>query len=439
VKKIYIIILSFLLISLLPVSDADQKKVFVAEIEGMVAGGTEHQFEKAIEKAEDENAAALIIKLDTPGGISGSMENVIEKIYDAKIPIIVYVSPEGAHAFSAGTFILLASHIAAMAPSTAIGACQPRIINPATGLPEDAPQKEINAYTTYIKSIANRTRRNESAAMRFVSENLALSPDEAVDAGIIEVIAKNVTALLKKTHGMRIRGAIEGRENVSLDFEEVKIVNIGWNVRDEIVNYLTDPQLASLLFTIGIIGLIFGFLSPGFHVPEVIGAVCLILSLYGLSYIGVNAAGILLLTVAFIFIVIEAYTPTFGFWTTAAIVTFIFGIVLLPATDALYQMPDDWFISFRVGSVMVAIALGAFFAYAITMSMKARKAKPKMGEDELIGMEGVALSELTPQGQVKIKGEIWQAESDDEIKQGDTVVVVEKKGLVVKVKKKNRG
>lgn len=435
-KKLHIIILILLLLSLIPIAEADQKKVFVAEIEGMVAGGTEHQFEKAIERAEREDAASLIIKLDTPGGVAASMENIIGKIYDAKIPVIVYIAPQGAHAFSAGTFILLASHVAAMAPSTAIGACQPRIINPATGLPEDAPQKEVNAYTTYIKSIANRTGRNESAATKFVTENLALSPDEALEKGVIEIIAENITVLLKKVQGMRIRGSIDGRENITLDVENAKIVKIGWNVRDMIVNYLTDPQIASLLFTIGIIGLIFGFLSPGFHVPEVIGAVCLILALYGLAYIGVNAAGVLLLTVAFIFIVIEAYTPTFGFWTTAAIITFIFGIVLLPATEALYHMPKGWYVSFRIGSIVVAVALCIFFAYAIAASLKARKAKPKVGEEELVGTEGIALSSIAPKGQIKIRGEIWQAESEEEIKEGEKVVIIDKKGLILKVRKK---
>lgn len=434
-KKLCIIILTLLLISFIPFSKAGEKKVFVAEIEGMIAGGTEHQFEKAIDTAEREGATALIILLDTPGGISSSMENIIKEIYNAKIPVIVYVAPQGAYAFSAGTFILLSSHLAAMAPSTTIGACQPRMINPATGMPEEAPQKEINAYTTYIKSIANRTRRNISAAEKFVTENLALSPEEALKKGVIEVIAENVTVLSKKVQGMRIKGLLDGKENVTLDLEGAEIIKIRWNVRDTFLNYLTDPQIASLLFTIGIIGLIFGFLSPGFHVPEVMGTICLILALYGLSYIGVNAAGILLLIIAFIFMIIEAYTPTFGFWTTAAIITFIFGIVLLPATDALYQMPKDWYISFRIGSIVVAIVLSIFFAYAIAASLKMRRAKPKIGGEEIIGMKGTALTAINPKGQIKIRGEIWQAESEEEIKEGEEVMVIDKKGLVLKVKK----
>ncbi|KAA0004086.1 MAG: nodulation protein NfeD [Thermoplasmata archaeon] len=437
VKKLCIIILILLLVSFIPFSKATQKKIFIAEIEGMIAGGTEHQFEKAIDRAEKEGATALIILLDTPGGISSSMDNIIKKIYSAKIPVIIYVAPQGAHAFSAGTFILLSSHLAAMAPSTAIGACEPRIINPTTGMPIEAPQKEINAYTTKIKSIANRTERNESAAMKFVTENLALTPEEALEREVIEIIAENVTSLLKKAQGMQIKGLLNGKKNVTLDFEDAKIIKIGWNVRDVLMNYLTDPQIASLLFTIGIIGLIFGFLSPGFHVPEVVGAICLILALYGLSYIGVNAAGILLLVIAFIFIIVEVYTPTFGFWTTAAIITFIFGIVLLPATDALYQMPKDWYISFRIGSIVVAIALGIFFVYAITASLKVRRAKPKIGGEELIGMEGIALTAIDPKGQIKIRGEIWQAESKEEIKEGEEVVVIGKKGLVLEVRKKH--
>ena len=433
-KKLCIIALILIFISFIPVSKAEEKKVYVAEIEGMIAGGTENQFEKAIDMANKEKAEALIIMLDTPGGISTSMENIIKKIYSAKIPIIIYVAPQGANAFSAGTFILLASHLAAMAPSTAIGACQPRIINPATGMPEEAPQKEINAYTAKIKAIANKTARNETAAMKFVTENLALTPEKALQMGIIEIVAENVTSLLEKAQGMQIN--INGK-NVTLDFEGAKIVKIKWNLRDKFVNYLTDPQIASLLFTIGIIGLVFGFLSPGFHLPEVMGAICLILALYGLSYIGVNAAGILLLIIAFIFMIIEAHTPTFGFWITAAIITFIFGIVLLPATDALYQMPKNWYVSFRIGSIIVAVALSIFFAYAITASLRIRRAKPRIGEEELIGMEGIAITNIHPKGQIKIRGEIWQAESEEEIKEGEEVLVIDKKGLTLKVKRKD--
>ncbi|MEA2054126.1 MAG: nodulation protein NfeD [Candidatus Thermoplasmatota archaeon] len=440
-KRIICLLLIILLISFIPLSNGNgtEKKVFIARIDGMIAEGTENQFEKAIDIAEKEGGAALIVMLDTPGGLSNPMKEIIKEIEGAKIPVIVYIAPEGAYSFSAGTFILLSSHLAAMAPSTAIGACQPRIINPATGMAEEAPRKEINAYATYISSIAERHGRNSTVAKRFVTENLALGPSGAVENNTVEIVAGSIDDLIEKADGMKIRGSLNGVENLTFHVKGAKIVNIGWNFRDKLLNYLTDPQIASLLLTIGILGLIFGFLTPGFHLPETLGAIFLVLSLYGLSYIGVNAAGIILIVLGFIFIIIEVHTPTFGFWTAAAIAAFIFGIVLIPASNSIYEMPEDWFISFRIASILAAVAVGAFFAYALTASLKARMRKPRLGNEEFIGMEGVAITDIAPKGQIKVRGKIWKAEAVEgagEIREGEEVIVVGKKRMVLKVKKR---
>ncbi len=438
-KRIALVLLVLFLLYFIPVSNGSDgaKKVYVAHIDGMIAGGTENQFEKAINIAEHGNAAALIIMLDTPGGLSDAMKGIIKDIEEAKVPVIVYVAPEGAYAFSAGAFILLSSHLAAMAPSTAIGACQPRIMNPITGTAQEASQKEINAYGAYIESIAARHGRNETAARRFVTDNLAFDPSQALENNTVEIIANNVDELIEKADGMRVRGALNGNDNVTLDLKGAKVVDIGWNFRDRAINYLTDPQIASLLLTIGMMGLIFGFLTPGFHLPETLGAIFLVLALYGLSYIGINAAGILLIVLAFVFIVVEAHTPTFGFWTAAAIISFIFGIVLIPAANSIYEMPTDWFVSFRVTSIIAAVAIGAFFVYALAAVLRAKRAKPKMGDEEFIGMEGIAITDITPKGEVKVRGRIWEAEAADgeTIRKGDEVIVTDKERMVLKVKK----
>ncbi|MGC9308692.1 MAG: NfeD family protein, partial [Thermoplasmatota archaeon] len=215
------------------------------------------------------------------------------------------------------------------------------------------------------------------------------------------------------------------------------IIQIQWTFRDTIVDYLTDPQIASLLLTIGILGLVMGFLTPGFHVPEVVGAIFLILALYGLSFIGVNAAGVLLLALAFVFLAVEAYTPTFGLWTTAAVVTLVFGIVLIPASDALYEMPTDWFTSFRIASIAAAVIIGGFFAYALYASLKTKRSQPRMGDEEFIGREGTAVTDIDPQGQVKVRGKLWNAESDESIKEGEAVIVTGKERMTLHVKKRN--
>ena len=408
VKKIIVIVILLVLsisFTFIP-SHAKEKRVYIVSIKGMIAGGTEYEFEKALKEARD--GEVLIVSLSTPGGMASSMDNIIEAIENSKVPVVIYVAPAGAEAFSAGTYILMSSDIAAMAPSTTIGACQPRIINPATGFPQEAPQKEINAYTAKMKSLALSHGRNATIAEKFVTENLALTEKEALENGIIEIIASNITQLVGKLNGMTVK-------NNTLN--------------------LTDPQIASLLLTIGLFGLIIGFFTPTFHLPETIGAILIILALYGLSYIGINAAGILLIALGIIFMVVEALTPTFGFWTVAAVITLIFGIMLLPASSAINEMPRSWYLSFRMVSIVIIIAIASFFIYALIKVAKAKKIKPRIGEEDLVGKEGVAITDIKPEGQVKVSGEIWKAESDEEIRRGDKIMVSEQKRLKLKVRK----
>jgi membrane-bound serine protease (ClpP class) len=405
--------------------------VYVADIEGIIAEGTVNQFEKAIETAE-ENQAVLLIRLDTNGGLTNAMEKIIKKIENARVPVVIYVSPAGAVAFSAGTFILMAADIAAMENTTVIGACQPRVINPATGLAETAGEKEINAFAALMKSLAISHNRNDTLAEKFVTENLALNEQEAKEYGIIEVVAGSLEELLVKLDGWEIE---INDEVYTINTSGLEIKKIQWGIKDKFINILSDPQIASLLLTIGIFGLIFGFITPGFHLPETLGGIFIILALYGLSLIGVNTAGVLLIALAFMFVIIEVITPTFGFWTGAAIITFIFGIVLIPAEDAMYEMPAAWFTTFRVASIALVIIIGVFFMYALAKALEAKKVKPLIGREDLIGFEGRAITDIEKKGQVKIRGEIWMAESDETIKEGETVVVVDQKRMMVKVKK----
>ncbi len=419
-----------LILLLLPHANADSKKVYVAEIQGIIAQGTVNQFEKAIDEAKD--GEALIIILDTDGGMANAMEKIIKKIENSPVPIVIYIAPSGAKAFSAGTFILMASHVAAMANTTLIGACQPRSVNPATGLPEKADEKVVRAYAAMMKNLALSHGRNVSMAEKFVTENVVLNEREAYENGTIEIVAGSVGELIKELDGMKV--TVRG-ERKTLATSNSTIERIKWSFRDIFINYISDPQIASILFTIGMFGLIFGFLTPGFHLPETIGAISVILSLYGFSFIGVNVAGILLISLAFIFFVIEAFTPTFGFWTTAAIITFIFGIMLMPAEKAMHEMPLNWYLAFRVASLVIAIFITAFFSYALMKAIKAKRAKPKIGEDELVGKKGVAITDISPKGQVKVDGKIWRAEAEEEIKEGEEIIVVSQQRLTLKVRR----
>ncbi len=427
-KKIAILLLILLFIP--HANAADNKKIYVAEIEGIIAQGTVNQFDKAINEAKD--GQALIVILDTNGGMANAMEKIIKKIENSPVPIVIYIAPSGAKAFSAGTFILMAAHVAAMANTTLIGACQPRSVNPATGLPEKADEKVVNAYAAMMKNLAISHGRNATVAERFVTENVVLNEKEAYEKGMVEILADNLDELIKKLDGMVVRTK-DGR--VTIHSENVTIKRIKWGFRDIFINYISDPQIASILFTIGMFGLIFGFLTPGFHLPETIGAISVILALYGFSFIGINIAGILLITLAFIFFIIESLTPTFGFWTIAAIITFIFGIMLIPAEKAMHEMPINWYLMFRIVSIVIAIFITAFFSYALVKAIKAKKARPKIGEDELVGKKGIAITDIKPTGQVKVDGKIWRAEADEEIKEGEEIIVVSQQRLTLKVKR----
>jgi len=440
VKRILALLLIIFLLGLIPISQGSDgdKKVYVAEIDGLIAEGAANRFARAIDRAEKEDARALVVMLDTAGGLSTAMKAIIRDIENAPLPVIVYIAPPGSYAFSAGTFILLSAHLAAMAPATSMGACQPRVVNPATGTSEKASDKEINAYASYIASLAESHGRNAAAARLLVIDNLAWGPEEALAGGMVELVAGNLTELLALAHGMPIRGSVAGRENLTLDLEGARVVHIKWGVRDVVINHLTDPQIASLLLTIGLLGLLFGFLTPGFHLPETVGAICIILGLYGLSFIGVNAAGVILVAMALVLFIVEASTPTFGFWTTAGVIALVFGIVLIPASDAIYEMPTDWFTSFRIASLVVALAIGAFFAYALAASLKAKRAQPKLGDEEFVGLGGVAMTDLAPRGQVKVRGKIWEAEAEEPVSSGEEVVVTGKHRMLLQVEKKRK-
>jgi len=425
-------VILFIIPAFLPSSAGGEKKAYLVEINGMITRGTAEQFGRALKTAE-EAGTLLIVELDTNGGLSNSMEDIIELMESAAVPVVVYVTPSGAKAFSAGTFILMASHVAAMDSATTIGACHPRIINPATGGVKDAGEKETNAYAAMIKSLAIAHGRNATMAESFVRNNTALNEKEALKAGVIEVISTGIDDLMEKLNGRIVK--IDGK-NYTINTSGMVIERIRWGVRERFIGYLSDPQISSLLLTIGLFGLIFGFLTPGYHLPETMGVILIILSLYGLSFIGVEAAGILLIALAFIFFIVEAHTPTFGFWTAAAIMTFIFGIMLLPSSDVLHEMPEEWYKSFRIASIVVAVVVTSFFSYTVAMAMKTKRKKPRIGGDEMVGREGVAITRISPHGQVKIGGEIWKAISDEEIEEGEEIVVEGQNRLTLKVRKK---
>ncbi|MCW3142061.1 MAG: nodulation protein NfeD, partial [Methanophagales archaeon] len=284
--------------------------IYVLRIEGTITEGTALNVIEGLREAEEISAEAVLIELDTPGGLVSSTLKITEAILNSEVPVITYVMPKGAIAASAGSFILISGNIAAMAPGTTTGAAMPVEIGIEGRKPAD--EKTINFYAGYIESIAASRGRNATQAKRFVTENDVLNENTALERGIIDLIAEDETELLNKVDGMTVKIGTENRtlatKNVSLYIKEKTI-------RSSLLEALSNPQVAFILLMVGMYGLIFGFMSPGTYVPEMIGAICLILALYGMGLFDVNMFGVLLIIIAVILLIAEALTPTFGILT----------------------------------------------------------------------------------------------------------------------------
>ncbi len=430
-RSAFIILVLMLLPAVL--ASPNQKTVYVAKFEGVITSYSVDQFSRYIEIAEKNNAEALIIEIDTPGGSGQAMQEIIQRIKESKVPVIIYVYPPGAIAASAGTYIALGSHLIAMAPSTSIGACEPIMGYASNGSIIKAPAKVRNFYVAYIKSLAEASGRNVTAAEKFITEDLSLTPEEALRAHVIEVIANDVPDLLKKANGMKTKIPVKGKGYVTLNFTNARIVSIEPSFKDEVVRYISDPTIAYVLINIGILGLIFGFLTPGWHVPETVGAILLVLGIIGLGYFGYNAAGLVLIILAVIFFIAEALTPTFGLFTVAGAITMILGGILLFGGGNEYLIQRSTFSTLRAVIIAIAVMLALFFAFGVSAVIRDRKRKAQTGKEEMIGEVGRVVQELNPEGMVKIRGELWKAESKtgERIGVGEKVRVVEVRGLTL--------
>ncbi len=432
-----IFLVSLLVLPSASASAGGARVVYVATFEGVITSYSVDQFSRYIEIAESNHAEALIIELDTPGGRGDAMQEIIQRIQESKVPVIIYVYPRGAIAASAGTYIALGSHLIAMAPGTSIGACEPILGYSSNGSIVRAPEKIRNFYIAYIKSLAQASGRNETAAELFITEDLSLTPEEALKSQVIEVVADDVNDLLQKANGMRTKIPVAGKGYVTLNFTDARIVKVGPSLKDEVVRYISDPTVAYILINIGILGLIFGFLTPGWHVPETVGAILLVLGVIGLGYFGYNSAGLLLIGLSIIFFIAEALTPTFGLFTVAGIITMVIGGVLLFGGGDEYLIQGSTFSTLRMVIITIALLLGLFFAFGVAAVVRDRKKKAQTGREEMIGETGKVVQDLSPEGMVKIRGELWKAVSrnGETIKAGEVVKVVGMNGLTLIVEK----
>ncbi|HIH37125.1 MAG TPA: nodulation protein NfeD [Methanocellales archaeon] len=414
-KKWFLLIFLTLLLTS-SIASAATDKLYVIEIEGMVTAGTALRVENGVKDASRIGASAILIKLDTPGGLVDATMDIVKSIDNSPIQVITYVSPEGAIAASAGTYILLSGDVAVMSSGTTCGACMPVTYDPM-GETKPADNKTINFLTAYMKSIAEEKGRPVDIAERFVAENLAITSNEALEKGVVDMIAEDVPELLDQ---MNMSGA------------EIYVQE--GSLRDDVIDLLSNPQIAFILLLVGIYGIMFGFMSPGTYVPETIGAICLILALYGLGTFEIGVFGIILIIAAVTLFIAEMLTPTYGILTFGGVICLILGALMLPQEPLL---SEEWFRTFRLIVIGIAIASAAFFIFGISAVIRTRRTKPTTGSEGLIGLTCEAYSDIDPVGIVKIKGEIWRAESKDRIKKGEKAKIVERRGLTLILGKVN--
>ena len=420
------IFLGSLVILFLTIASVQAKEIYAIRINGAINPPIAGFIKESIEKTQEKGGEALIISLDTPGGLDTSMRDIVKNIMDASVPVVVYVSPSGARAASAGSIILMASHIAAMAPGTNVGAAHPVTIG------QDKPDKTMmkkveNDAVAYSRSIAMKKGRNVEWAEKAVVESASITAKDALDKNVIDVIANSMDELLAKIDGK----TVETRTGkVTLKTKGMKINEIDMPFKYKFLSYLADPNVAYMLMMLGMIGILFEVYSPGAIFPGVAGGISIILALYAFQTIPISFAGVALILLGIIFFILELKIISHGALGIAGVISVVIGSIML-IDDPSGVLTISW-----KSIVTVAAALGIFFFGVIAYAVKAQMAKVKTGMEGLIGETGIAKTDIIGKGKVSVHGELWDAKSDGPIKSGEEVIIIGIEKLVIEVKKK---
>jgi len=437
-------------------SNAAAQTVVVLEIRDGIGVATAEYLASGIRHAEEQGAELVIIDMDTPGGLVKPMRDMVQDILGSSVPVATYVSPAGARADSAGTYILLASHIAAMAPTTHLGAATPVSLNgedvtpaePAREPEEDAPagddsegdgeaketpppapgsameRKVLNDAIAYIRGLAERHGRNAEWAEKAVTEAATLTAREALEQNVIEFIAENHADLLQQLDGYEVK---MDSQVVALETEGAAIETFEPNWRIKILSAIANPEIVLLLGIIGLYGLMYEGWNPGAIVPGVVGVICLLLAAYALQVLPVNYAGLALIIVGIALMVAEAFAPSFGALGLGGIAAFVFGAILMFDSD----IPGFGIsVTFVIG---IALASALFIIWTVSYILKLRRRGAVSGAESIVGGIGTALEDFEGEGRIWLESEAWQAVSKVPIRKDQQVVVTAMDGLVLKI------
>ncbi|RKZ78860.1 MAG: nodulation protein NfeD [Gammaproteobacteria bacterium] len=430
-------------------ADEQSKQAFILNINGVISPATADYFERSLDKANQADTEFILLKLDTPGGLDLSMRNIIKKIIASPVPIVTYVSPSGSRAASAGTYILYASHIAAMAPATNLGAATPIQILPAVSPTGDKPspedeteheqsdidlddpmtQKMVNDTVAYIRGLAKLRGRNEDWAEQAVRTAASLPAEEALEKNVIDIVAINQTDLFQQLDGRTVN--VLGTET-TINTVGLIVKEIVPDWRNRLLAVITNPNIAYILMLIGIYGLIFEFSNPGAILPGTVGSICLLLALFAFQILPINYAGLALILLGIALMTAEAFEPSFGILGLGGIVAFIAGSIILIDTD----LPGY---GINIGLIAgFTVSTAAFFILALGLVFKARRNPVVSGMEEMIGAECVALEAFEEQGRVRVHSEIWTGHTNIPMKKGEKARVQAIHGLVLDIAPENK-
>ncbi len=424
-RALYII--SFFLLFILS-AFSQKTKILVINADCAIHPACADYIHSGLEKAIEDDAECLIIKLNTPGGLLKSTRVIVTDILESKIPVVVYVSPSGSQAASAGVFITLSGHIAAMSPGTNIGAAHPVSLQ---GTQDTVMmEKATNDAAAFIRTITEKRNRNIEWAEDAVRKSLSITETEALELNVIDIVANDINDLLAQIDGMEVE-TVSGKQ--ILQTKDAQIIEVEMTLAQKLLSILSDPNLAYILFMLGIYGLFFELYNPGAIFPGVIGGICIILAFYSMHTLPVNYAGLALIVFAVILFLLEVKVVSHGVLAIGGIISLLLGSMMLIDEDSVLEAME---ISMEL-IIIVVVLTAAFFLFAITFGIKAQRKKPVTGSEGIIGEIGTAISNIKPLGKVKVHGEIWNAECKDEmISKGDEVEVVAFNHLTLIVKKK---
>ena len=399
--------------------------IYILEIDGAIGTVTADRVIEAVDLVEEERADLLLITMDTPGGFNESMWSITKAVMNSSVPVVVYVSPSGAKAASAGVYITYAAHIAAMAPGCNIGAAH--VVSMGGEMDSIMTEKVMNDAVASLKAMAERHGRNAEWAEQAARQSVSITSKEALELHVIDLVADDVDDLLKQINGFEVN-TVFGKETVHTS--NPVIIHIKKTFIQSLLDIISSPNIVFILFSLGGMGLVLELYNPGAILPGVVGGICIILALYGMRTLPINYAGVLLILFSIILFILEIKIVSHGLLTIGGVVSIIIGgLMLVDTADPELKVS-------RSIVYAVALVVGAFVILAFTLAYKARVAKPTTGVEGLVGLTGIVKTRIDKTGYVYLEGELWEASADEAIEEGEEVVVEKVDNLKMKVRKK---